>query len=249
MHGGEGPIDQGRLLPEVSGKSTLQRSWFSLLPLLFLLCGVAALAIDCPLAKWCLDRRRSDFEKDLLQVGACFGNAIGAALAILAAFDVMPERRRAIPRVVAITLGAGIAADLLKLLVVRIRPHHFDFAGSVWQTFGEWLPLGTRGSSNQSFPSGHTAVVVGLAIAMIWLYPRGLRLFSALAVLAACQRVAAGVHYLSDVFFGAAVGSMVAVVCLSVGRLPAWFSRWESSQRPKSLSDHRNETVSTAAYP
>ena len=213
--------------------SSIRRSWLFLLPVFFLAGGVAALAIDCPLAKWCLDCHWPAFARELFQFGECFGNGLGAALVILAAFQLAPERRRAIPRVAAIALGSGIAADLAKLLVVRIRPHHFNFAGSVWQTFGEWLPIGSGGSGSQSLPSGHTAVAAGLAIGMLWLCRRGFWLFLGLAVLAACQRVASGAHYLSDVLLAATVASTVALACLRVGPLAKWFDRWESSRKPR----------------
>ena len=226
-HGGRQINQAERVLPEL-GASTLRCSRFVLLALLLLVCGAAALAIDCPLSKWCLNCRWPEYVERVLQIGESFGSGIGAVMLILVAFQLAPERRRMIPRVVAITFGAGVAADLLKLLVVRVRPHHFDFAGGVWQTFGEWLPVGSGGSGHQSLPSGHTAVAVGLAIALVWFSRRGFWLFFGLAALAACQRVASGAHYLSDVLFAAALASSVAFVCLVPGRLSAWFERRES---------------------
>ena len=214
--------------------SSIRRSWLGILPVFFLTAGTAALAIDCPLAQWCIRYHWPEWAQEIFQFGECFGNALGAILVLLAAFQLAPEQRWALPRVVTIAFGAGIASDLVKLLVVRVRPHHFDFAGGVWQTFGEWLPVGSGGSGNQSFPSGHTAVAVGLAIGMTWLCRRGFWLFFGLAVLAACQRVASGAHYLSDVLFAAAVASAVALACLRVGPLPTWFDRWESAGRTKS---------------
>lgn len=237
MDNGDNQINQAeRSRPERAGValshvSPIPRSWFAFLPVLFLVGGVVALAIDCPLAKWCLDSRWPEYVKEVLQFGECFGNGLGAAMVILAASQIAPDRRWALPRVVTITFGAGIAADLVKLLVVRIRPHHFDFSGGLWQTFGEWLPIGSGGSGNQSFLSGHTAVAVALAIALVWLYPRGVWVFFGLAVLAACQRVASGAHYLSDVLFAGAVASTWALACLCVGPLPKWFDRWESSRK------------------
>ena len=142
-------------------------------------------------------------------------------------------RRWAIPRVIVIVVGSAIAADLVKLLVTRDRPYHFDFSGGVWQTFGQWFSLANIESVHQSFPSAHTAVAVSLAIALTWHYPRGWWLFSALAFLAACQRLQSSAHYLSDVLFAAAVGSAVAVVCLCIGPVPRWFDRREASWKPR----------------
>jgi membrane-associated phospholipid phosphatase len=218
---------RGISLPQVS---LMWRMWL-FVPVIFVAGGLVALGVDCRLAKWCLDYHWPAFARELFQIGECFGNGLGAALVILAVFQLSSDRRRLVPRVIAITFGSGVAAVLVKLLIVRVRPHHFDFAGGVWQTFGDWLPIGSGGSGLQSFPSGHTAVAVGLAIALAWLYPRGFWWFFSLAFLAAAHRVTSGAHYLSDVLFAAAVASTVALGCLRMGPLPTWFQRWESSQK------------------
>jgi membrane-associated phospholipid phosphatase len=129
------------------------------------------------------------------------------------------------------SLGAGVLADLVKLTVIRIRPHHFESLGTEPGAFGTWLPLTGGGSVGQSFPSGHMATAAGLACALTALYPRGRWLFAGLAVLVACQRLEEGSHYLSDILFGAAVGSLVAAFCLRCGPLPAAFDRQESLWR------------------
>ena len=152
-----------------------------------------------------------------------FGHGLGVVLVVLILHQLDPGRRWAIPRVLACALAAGVAADLLKMTVMRCRPYDlpFPFAGSVWETFGQWWPLLSGGSESQSFPSAHTATAVGLAAALIWLYPQGRLLFTVLAVLVGCQRVAVGAHYPSDVLVGAAVGCLVAALLLRIGPLPA----------------------------
>jgi membrane-associated phospholipid phosphatase len=62
----------------------------------------------------------------------------------------------------------------------------------------------------QSFPSGHTATAVGLALALSSLYPGGRRLFALLAVLAASQRVLFDAHFLSDTLVAAGIACFVA---------------------------------------
>jgi membrane-associated phospholipid phosphatase len=225
-------VDEDVALPQTS---MVWRFWLPWLPVLFFVGGVAALAIDCPLAKWCIDHRGHWpwFVKELFQFGESFANGLGAVVFILAAFQLAPKRRWAIPRVITIVVGSALAADLVKLLVTRDRPYHFDFSGGVWTTFGQWFSWANVESVHQSLPSGHTAVAVSLAIALTWHYPRGGWLFSALAFLAACQRLQCSAHYLSDVMFAAAVGSAVAVICLCIGPVPRWFDRWESSWKPK----------------
>ncbi len=105
--------------------------------------------------------------------------------------------------------------------------------GTVWSTFGHCFSALGVGSAGQSFPSAHTATAAGLAAALTWLYPQGRLLFPLLAILVGCQRIVCGAHYLSDVCIGAAAGCLVAQFFLRVGRLPAWFDRWEQGWRPK----------------
>ena len=204
------------------------------LPLLFVAAAAVALAVDCPLAQWCVDKNCPRFLRRLCAVSEPFGNGLGVLLVALAIYILDPVRRGKLARVLAMSLGAGVAANGLKLLVARIRPRHFDFSGTFQDTFIRWLPLGAGGSARQSFPSAHAATAVGLAIGLGWLYPRGRWLFAALAVLVACQRMEGGSHYLSDTFVGVAIGWVVAMPFLYNAWLAAQFDRLE-----RRALDHR----------
>ena len=200
--------------------------------------AVAALAVDCPLAHWLrieMSPRERKPLADLLYMFEPFGHGLGVLLIVAAIHQLDAARRWALPRVLVCSLGAGLAANALKMVVLRTRPTRFDFDANVWATFEGWFPLTTAGRAGQSFPSAHTATAVGLAFALIWLYPAGRKLFIALAVLVAAQRVQAGAHYLSDVLVAAALAIVVAMGCLKVGRLAAWFDRmeerWKASAR------------------
>src|SRR5205085_3392147 len=95
----------------------------------------------------------------------------------------------------AASVGAGIAADIVKMMVWRVRPYHFDFEGSVATTFRGVFPGTTAGSAGQSLPSAHVATAVGLCLALSAMFPRGRRFFVLLAALVALQRVATGAHF------------------------------------------------------
>jgi membrane-associated phospholipid phosphatase len=126
---------------------------------------------------------------------------------------------------------------VLKLLVARARPYRFDLQADALDSFAGWFPLLGNRSWEQGFPSSHTATAAGLAIALSWLYPRGRWLFPALAALAGMQRVLAESHFLSDVFWGAAVGCIFAPLCVYGSRLSRAFDRLEirlSAERPAS---------------
>jgi len=197
-------------------------------PAALALAGVAALGIDLPVARWFLDGRCPWLLAKLFALAEVFGHGLGVAMILAALFQLDRMGRWAVPRIAACTAAAGISADLVKLLIVRVRPRCFDFTGTVADTFGRWFPLLTTHAGAQSFPSGHVATAVGLAVGLTWLYPQGRYLFAALAVLAAFQRMESGAHYPSDVLFAAALGYLVAQAFVRPGFLDCRFDRMES---------------------
>jgi undecaprenyl-diphosphatase len=213
-----------------------------LLPAVLLLAAAAALRVDLPIAmtfkQWNRENAKLEGRDKIIHaylgyfdVFETFGHGLGVVLALVALHQIDPGRRWAMPRVAAVALAAGAAADVVKMLIMRTRPNDIpaDFTGSVWATFGHWLPWLSATSGLQSFPSAHTATAAGMAAALAWLYPQGRRLFVALVVLVGCQRIVSGAHFPSDVLTGAAVGATAAMFVLRVGPLPARFERWEKS--------------------
>ena len=97
--------------------------------------------------------------------------------------------------------GAGIAVFLrLKRIFHRRRPCVFE--PHCWATL---LP-----PDQFSFPSGHTITAFAVAVSLAHFYPSlamGL-LFCALSV--AASRILLGMHFLSDVVAGAAIGTVLA---------------------------------------
>jgi membrane-associated phospholipid phosphatase len=218
------------------------------LALVLTIAGVAALAVDYPSSKWCVQNQdlgaffttrpgeKPPESKSLLRpcclvlsLAEHFGRALGVLLIVPVIYVFDPGRRWAITRLLGVALGAGGLADLVKLLFARVRPNSFDFHGDVFSTFGEWLPLLHHNKAYQSFPSAHTATAVGLAAVLVWLYPRGRWMFVAMAVAVAGQRIATGYHYLSDTLWGAAIGCLIAAFAISDTRASRMFARWEGT--------------------
>jgi membrane-associated phospholipid phosphatase len=197
-------------------------------PLVFIIFGFLALNVDCPLAHWCVDKNCPVWVENLFSNIEPFGNGLGVAIICITIFCLDIKGRWALPRILCSAYLAGLAANGLKLLLARSRPHSFDFCGGVWTTFGEWLPGVSAGSIGQSFPSGHTTTAVALAIALIWAYPRGRFLFPVMAFLVGCQRVETGAHFLSDVLWGSALGSFIALSFIKIGLIPHWFDILEA---------------------
>ena len=82
----------------------------------------------------------------------------------------------------------------------------------------------------QSFPSGHTATAVGLAIGLTYVFPRGKYLFAVLAVMASLQRIVSNAHWTSDVLSGAAVGLIVSGLLMQNFGLGRFCNRLEDKR-------------------
>ncbi len=203
--------------------------WLLLAATVLIGCAIAAFKVDCSVAQWCHEShklRYLRYVRDLASICELFGRAECVLLVVILMWRLDRSRRWAVPGVAATALLSGLAADGVKMLIARARPHHFDFLGSVWSSFGPWLPLGSLGSASQSFPSAHTATAVGLAIALICIYPAARGLFGVLPLLVAYQRMDSGAHFFSDVLCGAAVACLVAALTLRLRWLDQQYSLW-----------------------
>lgn len=104
------------------------------------------------------------------------------------------------------TAIAGGVGNVLKALFDRPRP----FAQGLWDGLGR-LP------ASSSMPSGHACTAFAAGVAVALLVPR-LRVPALVLAGAICvSRVYLGVHFVSDVLVGAALGAVIALVVIRVG--------------------------------
>jgi membrane-associated phospholipid phosphatase len=206
-----------------------------LIPFAFLSTGLLMLSIDVPVARYFKDKSLPESLdrplREALENCETFGHGFGATLIIVAVAVLSPASRRDIPWVISGSLGAGAIANLLKLILRRIRPVHFDLSTrTVWNTFEKAYD---GGNGMQSFPSAHTATAVGLAVVLSTLFPRGRWYFMTLAFLVGLQRVVSSAHFPSDVCAGATVGWIVGAACAMVMNRPnkVLATRDEADQR------------------
>jgi len=180
--------------------------------LVLVLLSPAALWVDFPLAMWARENAYPKLLVKLSNLSEFFAHGFGV-LVIASAIALLDtkEWRRGLT-VLAGAFSAGLAADLIKLVIFRTRPRDFGFTSGILTTFQEWLPVLTRHPEHlsSSFPSSHAATAAGLAFVLILLYPRGRPIFCLLLILACAQRLLASAHFLSDVLFGAGFGWCVA---------------------------------------
>lgn len=109
------------------------------------------------------------------------------------------------------TLG-GTAAELLKLLIRRLRPmpDHFEY---VFRPFADG-PLSNRG---MGMPSSHALVAFAGAAALARVFPRSWWIWYVLATGCAVTRIMAVGHFLSDTVVAACVGYAIGVLLSQSG--------------------------------
>lgn len=187
-------------------------AWLWLLPPVLAAMAAAGLTVDIAVAKWFLGEHCPDLVRQMFEEAEPFGNAMGVVLICFVLWRV--DRRLHIldiALVLSASLGAGLAANGVKLMMARVRPRSFSYTGDVWDTFVQVFPHAKLDSDLQSFPSAHVATALGLAFALSLIYPRVREVFFLLAVFVAFQRLEIGAHYVSDVLAGAAVGAAVGI--------------------------------------
>lgn len=211
------------------------------LPLVFLASAALATQVDAVIASRVAGRGLSGDLSRLLQFSEAFAHGMGVALILISAAAIDPRGWTILPRLAGCAYGSGLLADAVKLFVARWRPKMVEDWSVGADTFVGWLPAFRSeslpeawGHALQSFPSGHAATGVGLAIGLSALYPRAWVWFAALATLAASQRIATGNHFLSDTLVGAAIGLFVAQRLCGNGVLARWFTHLETPRSTQS---------------
>jgi membrane-associated phospholipid phosphatase len=201
--------------------------------------GCLAFFLDLPVATWFRQHRLPGDLARLVDFSEVFAHGLGAAVVLGVAVSLDPilrqagrltAARRDVVRLCLAAYAGGLVVDLLKTVVIRVRPRGCDFSriSSAFDTFGVeaagMVPGGLgegamrKSVDLMSFPSGHAAVAAGLATALAWKYPHGRWVFAAIAVCAALQRVVSSAHFPSDVAWGAAIGVAAAAICLGTAQ-------------------------------
>ena len=200
--------------------------------------AIPAFALDLPLARYVRDIQLPGDIRDLVQLAEVFAHGWGVLMIVVSVAVLAPHLRPGLLRVIACAAGSGLTALLLKWTIARERPYASELNGSVWSTFHGFSPWlsgeahpGLTEQQLQSFPSGHTATAVGLAIGLSFLLPRGRCLFAFFAFLAGLQRIDSGSHFLSDTLVAAAIACLVSGMALDTRLLGSWFRRREQASR------------------
>lgn len=102
--------------------------------------------------------------------------------------------------------ASGIANSILKFIFGRYRPYKMLSDSLYGFTFFSF------DSAVTSFPSGHANLITALALSLSLVFPRLKYVFLVVALLVMMSRVVVGVHFLSDVVFGAYVAALITLL-------------------------------------
>lgn len=196
-----------------------------------ILCGLAALAIDRPLAHFIYDHVSGDLHRrlDAITHYAKAGHWLAAAvLALIVAatlrhFNVMPAQvtqlvNYSIAFIASLMVGSAVL-HVIKLVLGRRRPRDDMEMG----LYG-FMPLAFNPDYN-SFPSGHALTICCVAVIFTCVWPAWWLLWFGIAALLAVTRALLTAHFLSDVLIGAGIGLIAAreVLLLAFpGFAPPW---------------------------
>jgi membrane-associated phospholipid phosphatase len=193
------------------------------IPASLLALAALSLLVDLPVARSCSPANIPRFVFDVVDQLELFGHGVGATLIVITVAAVDRMRRPLTGWLLVCSLGAGLAANLIKSIICRHRPREIDLSTitSIQETFGPILAYWAPKAMGHSFPSAHTAVGFGLAVGLTRLYPQAAWYWFTLAALVGLQRVVSSAHYPSDVFAGACVGWLFASFVVSLIRQPS----------------------------
>lgn len=200
-----------------------------ILPLtLIVLGGISLVTIDFQVGRYFTISELPDELEDFVDAAEHFGTPYGQILGLLCVYAATRWHERRVFRIFLGTCVAGLGANLVKLLVARIRPRSFDFdQHELLDGFIGWFTFGAEGSKAQGFPSAHTASAFGFAAMLTWAFPSGKRVFLLLAAFVGLHRITTSAHFPSDVFVGAAVGWSVAILFTGKTWIAGKFDRLE----------------------
>lgn len=110
-----------------------------------------------------------------------------------------------------ISLAASrvIGVEILRMIFPRVRPFEVLDSLSLLTTTSVF---GTSYAEVPSFPSGHATIAFSLAAAVFFFYPKTSILFFLGAIFLSLARVAAGLHWASDIIGGAALGILTVIL-------------------------------------
>ena len=179
------------------------------------LVGLACTAWDVEISKFVTSLKIPGDIRKAIGLSETFAHTSGTLAIFATLLWVDIKNRPQLYRAAIFVLICGVTANAAKILIPRFRPHSLNESETEivasWQTWG--VPWTGSWSDEQfrSFPSGHSATAVAMAIGLTYVYPRGKWIFATLAVFACFQRLESSAHFLSDIMVGSAITMLISI--------------------------------------
>jgi membrane-associated phospholipid phosphatase len=178
----------------------------------------------------------------LVQFGEVFAHSAGCFVILGSLLWIDVKNRPKLWKAVFFVALCATVANVAKYFIPRSRPHsyrelfEYAFPNTSWETFGSPLTESWFDEALRSFPSGHSATAVAMAIGLTYVYPRGRWVFLTLAVLAMLQRLFSGAHYASDILAGVTITVAIAFSWI-------WLASRKQSRAEKSEAQSLRQTA------
>lgn len=153
--------------------------------------------IDTDILLYIQENLRNDFLNIFFKTITHLGD-LGIIWIIIAFFLFLNKKYKTISAkiLLALILSSSITSLILKNIIKRPRP--FLVSENIKQLIS---------ASGYSFPSGHTSTSFAVAFIIYSCFPKKYGIFAIiLAILISFSRIYIGVHYLTDIIFGAILG-------------------------------------------
>lgn len=152
---------------------------------------------------------------------------IGAVASIAFVPLIFPRARAARARNLQLAANAGAAAIASRFIITELT-RFFYSRSRPFEVLSDVIRLVPHAAGG-SFPSGHAAASFAVAAAVAFYYPKAGIFFYLAAIGIGIGRVAAGVHWPSDILGGASAGVAAAIFVQVVLRRPPLKSRASGS--------------------
>ena len=177
--------------------------------------GVVSLFWDLEISRLATSIKIPGDVRKAIHLSEAFAHFSGVVVILGTLLIVDTKNRVRLIQACMLVTTSGVVSNAAKYIIPRYRPHSIGEASisipSSWETWGvpwsgSWFEEAVR-----SFPSGHSATAVALAIALSFIYPRGRWVFALLAFMACLQRLVSGAHFLSDIIAGSDIAVLVSL--------------------------------------
>ncbi|TWU60338.1 PAP2 superfamily protein [Rubripirellula tenax] len=189
--------------------------------------------VDVPIADWIHRNPMPQWIETILGYTVLYSQPLGVVVTLTLVLALSRKRRRCVPRLATLAIGAGLLANLIKVFVLRPRPGDLQFEAInheyAWIWTFDWTlaHIASFDPGTRAFPSASLATAMALTAGLWVLAPSTRKYAVILCVGTLLQRALCGAHFASDLCGSASLGLAWAYICLHPRLMGTIFDRFE----------------------